>query len=594
MLVTIRCFFLILISLSVSVIAAERPMSAETAAEVDRLILSAAETSGFQPIDDAAFLRRVSLDLVGRPPTAGEVTTFGLSPAADKRRVMVERLLQSDGYAANWSHYWRDVMLLRATNVRANLVRPAFEEWMTANLSQNRSWDAIVTDLLTANGTVNDNGSAALIFAHEGEPEEIAAEASRLFLGIQIQCANCHDHPWDRWKREQFHEFAAFFPRVSVRRDPASDRMFDYVIASVDRDRSRRQGVSQFLLTRLDRNRDGILSESEAKGSPLERLLAGQAKDYIDKNGDGRLSIQEISTAQPPDNNRPGQGAIEHYMADLSDPGSEGTRIDPAFFISGTEIRSGQNDLARRKAVAGMITAPSNPWFAKAIVNRLWGELTGSAFYTPVDDLGPDRHAEYPEVLDLLCSGFVAHGYDLQWLFRTITATQFYQRPVDTSADGFVRLEPVRLRADQFYDALCQTLNVTALPLRFTGRRTPYLGSQDQGRLQFEATFQFDPSTPRSDLTGNIPEALFMMNSPQLHAFVQADSPNSTIARISRQVLGDEDVIRELYVSTLSREPTEKEVSICLKYVNEAPSRREGLEDVLWSLLNTSEFQSRR
>ena len=117
---------------------------------------------------------------------------------------------------------------------------------------------------------------------------------------------------------------------------------------------------------------------------------------------------------------------------------------------------------------------------------------------------------------------------------------------------------------------------------------------QDQGRLQFAATFGFDPSVPRADLTGSIPEALFMMNSPQLNTVIQADSPNSTIGRISRQVLTDEDVVRELYVHALSREPTDKEVTICLKHITDSPSRKEGLEDIFWSLLNSSEFQSKR
>ncbi|MEQ9410918.1 MAG: DUF1549 domain-containing protein [Fuerstiella sp.] len=574
--------------------AAEIPSPQKTAAEVDRLILEGTDVERLTAVDDATFLRRVSLDLVGRPPTAGEVTAFGLNPSSEKRNAVAQRLLQTEEYAANWSRYWRDAILLRATNVRANLVTAAFEEWMTQNLSSNRSWDSVVTDLLTATGPVNNDGATALIFAHEGVPEEIAAEASRLFLGIQIQCANCHDHPWDSWKREQFHEFVAFFPRISVRRDPNSDRMFDYVIASVDRDRSRRRGVSQFLLTRLDRNRDQILSESEAKGTPLERLLTGAAMSYIDKDGDGRLSLEEIKTAQPPDNNRPGQGETEHYMADLSDPSSKGTLINPAFFLGGDSIRAAQSDQTRRKAIADLITSPENPWFARALVNRLWAELTGAPFYTPIDDLGPERNAEHEAALNVLCEGFVASGHDVRWLLTAITATTFYQRPVQTEADGFLRLEPTRLRSDQFYDALCQTLNVTALPLRFTGRRAPYMGRQDQGRIQFATTFGFDPSTPRDELTGNIPEALFMMNSPELHNFIRAESPNSTVARISRQVLSDEDMVRELYVTTVSREPTAREVEICLGYVSTAPSRREGFEDVLWSLLNSSEFQSKR
>lgn len=569
---------------------ASPPDPREIGRQLDEIIYGPESLSQAQVVDDATYLRRISLDLVGRPPSAGEITAFGLNPAEDKRSAHVSELLDRSEYAVNWTRYWRDTIFSRATNIRAALVRPAFEEWMEESLKDNHSWKQVATDLLTATGDVNKNGATALIFAHEGEPEEIASEASRIFLGIQIQCANCHDHPWDRWKREQFHEFAAFFPRVSLRRDPEGG-MFDFQIVSMNQDRSRRAGVSRFVLSRIDRNRDDIISEAESKGTLLERLFSGQAKDLIDKNGDGRLSIEEITTAQPPDNNRPGQGSTEHYMADLSDPSSRGTLIHPAFFADEEPVRRNLSDLDRREAVSELVT--SSEWFAKSTVNRIWSELTSTAFYQPIDDIGPDRKCEHEAALELLSTGFRDSGYDLKWLMTAITSTRLYQRPIDSQAEGFLRLEPRRLRSDQLYDALCQTLNVTALPLRFTGRRVPSARTRDLGREQFADTFGFDPSVPRDDLTGSIPEALFMMNSPELASFVRSSGQNSLISRISRQVLSDEDVIRELYLVTVGREPQGTELQICMQHLAESPSRSEGLEDILWSLLNGTEYQSR-
>lgn len=575
-----------------SLIAQDRPSSGATASAIDGLIHEAEPTT-LQQVDDAAFLRRVSLDLIGRPASVGEITRFGLDPSSDKRQSAVKRMLDSDDYATNWSRYWRDAIFLRATNTRAAIVRNDFEQWMASNLAENRSWDSVVTDLLTAVGPVNGDGATALIFAHEGEPEEIAAEACRLFLGIQIQCANCHDHPWDRWKREQFHELAAFFPRVSVRRDRNSDSMLDYEIASVDQSRSQRPGISQFLLTRLDRNKDSFISETETKASPLARIFEERAKELIDKNGDGRLSIEEIMTAQPQDNNRPGQGSAEHFMPNLADPASNGDLINPGFFLTGTKIRQGQTDLQRRNTAADLITSKDNPWFARAIVNRIWAELTSTAFYSPIDDIGPDRTAEHEPALDRLAADFTANNYDLKWLMATITQTKVYQRSINASADGFAKLEPVRLRSDQFYDSLCQTLNVSSLPLRFTGRATPGSRQSDQGRMQFAATFGFDPSTPKSDLIGSIPEALFLMNSPQLNDLIKTDSANSLIARISSQVISDEEVVQELYLRTVGREPNAQESKVCMAYITEATDRKEAFEDILWSLINSSEFQSK-
>lgn len=588
-----RLYCVALIAISSPLSAADQPAPKETAAAVDQLILSAEEDTAVD-VDDATFLRRVSLDLVGRPATAGEITAFGLNPSADKRTQIVEKLLASDDYAENWSRYWRDAIFLRATNVRAGLVRQPFEQWMAESLKDNRPWDSVVTDLMTAVGPVNNDGSSALIFAHEGEPEEIAAEASRLFLGIQIQCANCHDHPWDRWKRDQFHELVAFFPRISVRRDRNSDNMQDYEIVSTDRSRTANQGLSQFLLTRIDKNRDNFISEAESKNTPLERFLSTRSLEYFDKDGDGRLSIKEIKTAQPPEANRPGQGDTEHYMPNLADPSSKGTLIQPAFFATGTEVSEGMNDIERRTTAADLFTSKDNPWFAKAMVNRMWSELTSTAFYLPIDDMGPDRSAEHAAALDRLADDFTQSGYDVQWLIRTITQTKIYQRSINTDAEGFVRMEPTRLRADQLYDALCQVLNVTSLPLRNTGRQFSGGRSNDQGRTQFATTFGFDPSTPQADLTGSIPEALFLMNSPILNQFINADAPNSLINRISQQVLTDEDVVRELYLTTLGREPKDSELTICITSIASALSRKEGFEDVLWALLNSSEFQTKR
>lgn len=572
--------------------AEEPPRPAELAQQVDALIGAG---SDWERCDDATWLRRVAFDIAGRPATPAEITRFGLNPQPDKRSQIVDELLASEQYAENWARYWRDAIFRRATNVRAGLVRDDFERWLAGELLQDTGWDRIATRLLTASGPVNGNGETALIFAHEGEAEEVAAEASRLFLGIQIQCANCHDHPWDRWKREQFHELVAFFPRVAVRRDPGSDNRLDYVIASVDVERSRNRGLSRFYLTRLDRNRDQVISEQEAANSPLARFYE-RARDVIDRNKDGRLTIEEILTAEPPQANRPGRGATEHYMPDLSDPASKGTRIDPAFFVNDQPARTGMTDDARRSAVSRFMTSSDNEWFSRAIVNRMWFEMTGTAFYAPIDDIGPDRSAVHAEALDLLCDGFVRSGHRLQWLIRTIAATRVYQRAPNPAADGFARCEPVRLRSDQLYNALCQALGVTGLPAGGPrGRMGGYRGrSSDPARDEFSRVFGFDPSTPRDEITGTIPEALFLMNSELISRMISDRSDNSMINRIAAEVLTEEAMISELYLVSVGREPSRDELGTAVAHLESANTIRKGLEDVLWALVNSPEFLSRR
>ena len=593
---------LVTLSVTCTALIAAPPIALETAAAVDISLWGDAPENVIKLADDATYLRRTMFAIVGRPATPGELTAFGLDPSADRRSTKVDELLASKAYGENWSHYWRDVIFLRATNIRAGIVRPAFDEWMTSQLNDGHGWNQIATELLTAEGAVNNNGATALIFAHEGVAEEVSAEASRIFVGIQIQCANCHDHPWDSWKREQFHQFAAFFPRVSVRRDRNSDNMFDFEITSVNADRQRNPFASRFMWTRADRDRDGFLSEDEAKNTPLARVFSGPGKAVIDKNGDGKLSIEEITTAQPPNANQPGQGSAEHYMPDLKDPGSQGKRIDPAFFLtsaelkSGTSLSTGMTDEQRRQKVSELLTSKDNPWFARAIINRLWYEMTGTAFYTPIDDIGPDRECIHEEALQILADAFVANDYDLKWLIRTISATRTYQRAPDNTAEGLARCEPIRLRSDQLYAAICQTLGVETLPLRLTdGRR--YAGAMqrlDQGREEFASIFGFDPSTPRDEVTGNVPEALFMMNSQLLERILETPNESSVITHIAANVLAEEDIVRELYLTAIGREPADGELKIAMEYVSKNEKLRPGLEDLLWALINSPEFSSRR
>ena len=160
----------------------------EIAAEVDRLVESELKANDVEPAGlsvDEDFLRRVTLDLAGTLPSSRDVTLFGLNPDLAKREQAIERLLNSDEYAAAWARYWRDVIFGRATNMRAVLANQSFVDWMTDNLSENKGWDKIATEMLTATGDVRENGSTALIFAQEASPEDVAGEVSRIFWAFR-------------------------------------------------------------------------------------------------------------------------------------------------------------------------------------------------------------------------------------------------------------------------------------------------------------------------------------------------------------------------------------------------------------------------
>ncbi|MCE9556008.1 MAG: DUF1549 and DUF1553 domain-containing protein [Planctomycetes bacterium] len=505
---------------------------ARVAAEVDRLLAEEAlQGKQIAPeVDDATYLRRVSLDIIGEPPTPAEITAFVLDPASDKRSRVVAKLLANPLYGQNWARYWRDVIMARRSNDRAlGLAGNSVVVHLTEQFNQGRGWDAITRSFITATGKVRSQGSTALSIAHEGKPEETAAETARVFLGIQLQCAQCHDHPYDSWKREQFHQLAAYFPRVVVR-PLKQDVLPDFEITSIEKVR-----------------------------------------------GGGR------NKALP-----------EHYMSDLKDPKAKGTLTQPLFFLGGEKEEVGMTDRERRATLAARITSRDNPWFAKALVNRIWAELLGRGFYEPIDDLGADRKCAAPKTVDYLTRQFVDSGYDLRWLIKTITATAAYQRQglaraeSDKTPFSAVAIQP--LRADVLFSALSVSLQVYDLDQVKPNRR----GRPEGPRLQFDQVFGFDPSQPRDEVTASISQALLMMNSPQLARAMRADTQQSPLGRLATAVKDDDQVLEEIYLRTLSREPSDTELAQARAHIKQTGNRGGALEDILWALVNSAEFRERR
>jgi len=571
-----------------------------TAAAVDRLLLeelARSKTSVAPQTSDEGFLRRVSFDLAGTMPSATQVTLFGLDPDPNKRVKLIDRLLASDEFATTWAAYWKDVIFSRATDPRAQFLSgPAFQQWMTDKLKGSPRWNAITTELLTATGESRENGATALFFAHNADPKEMAAETARIFLGIQIQCANCHDHPSDKWTRKEFHQFAAYFPRVRIQRKRTDGKRRTFEVVSFDQaQNARRRAFSpQQLLRRFDKNGDKKITRKEVAKTRFARVF-NRILNRADTNKDGALSLAELKKMpQPRRRNR----NSEYFMPDLKNPTSRGQRMDPVFFVSSTTAGTELKDLQRRGSLAKSVTSQDDPWFARAFVNRIWGEMLGRGFYMPIDDLGPSRTPEYPQVLDRLCAGFVANDYDIKWLYRTIANTQAYQRQIrakdaSNTTPSFASATPTRLRADQIYNAVTQVLGVQNLGGRGnTRRRGPYRRASG-GRAAFATLFGFDPSTPQDDIIGKVPQALFMMNSPTLSSLLRGRG-ETRLGRLLKQNKDNNDAIDELYLLVLARAPSKKEIRICTAYIARVGNRQEAFEDLMWTLMNSSEFISKR
>lgn len=520
---------------------AQKSSPADVARRVDASLAAeaGADLANMPIVDDETFLRRASLDLIGDIPTPEEVTAFVLDPSSNKREAAVDRLLADSRFGENWGHYFRDVILYRRSDDRGQIAGPSVQRYLAEQFNKNVGWDKIARDFVTARGDVRDEGATAIIMAQMGQPPEVAGEMSRIFLGVQIQCAQCHDHPTDRWKRTQFHELTAFFPRIAVQPVKGDGEKRSFAVVSRDR---------------------------EPRVAPKDGKYRGQ---------------------------------LEHFMPDLKDPAAKGTEMRPVFFLTGKKIDFGTPDAKRRETLAEWFTAKNNPWFAKAFVNRIWAEMVGRGFYEPIDDLGPDRTATAPKTLDILSMAFANHDYDVKWLMRAIAATSAYQHISQTrgtkATAPFAAATPQPLRGDQLYDALRSALAVDDFDLARAERFKAKGGRLQQGaRFEFNRTFGFDPSLPRDDVAASIPQALMLMNGPMLQRAMNAKQPSTLLGKLMAQNLDDREVVGELYLRCLAREPKPDEVHTCLAYISATKNRPEAFEDILWALLNSTEFSQRK
>src|SRR5262245_48031284 len=499
----------------------QRPGERETAAKLDAALVKAVPSGTVLPavVDDAIFLRRVTLDLTGRLPDPEEVRRFVADRASDKRVRRIDELLDSEAYAINWGRYWRDVVTYH-TPASANYLRwKLFDDWWTTQLRRNRPWDQILSALVTATGVNDETAPVNYLTALYGNPVEIAATTSRVFLGVQIQCAQCHDAKTEPWQREQFHEFAAFFGRA-----------------------------------RLIQHKD-----VDGRGTPYA----------IEPRADGQYGM---TNKKHPDRLIPMQPK----------------------FLTGEAVSIDATDQERRQALARFLTSPKNPWFARAYVNRVWTCLMGWGFYPSVSDLGSSVTPRYPQVLDALARDWVCSGYDVKWLFRTIMLTQAYQGRVQPPAGDSpaAAVCPVRLRPEQVFEALQKALgfdeNDKTIPAP-APTSAPAVQRHTGLRNMVYQAFKENPSAPADEVHGPIPQALVMMNSVLVHVATSAQG-KTLLADLLAEGQTDDEIVTALYERVLARRPRNEELATCRKYLAKVPDRKEALEDILWALVNSTEF----
>lgn len=481
---------------------------------------------------DSVFLRRVYLDLVGMVPTYDETTTFLKDADPQKRTKLIDKLLADPRYAAQQAHMWDLVLFGRhPQNIDATRKRDGFKKWMSDQFAKNEPWDKITQKLLMA----EEDGSQLFYVQYRNAPEEAATAVSRVFLGTQLQCARCHDHPFEHWTQKDFFGLAGFFVRLVVVDAGGGANNKKFKVGE--------KSTGDVLFA-------GSVKELKPgmKGAPVKPKFLGGAV------------LQEPATPK-----------------DFKEPVVKGNVLPakPAF--------------SRKEKLVEWITAKENPFFAKALANRVWGQFMGRGFVHPVDDLSEKNTPTHPELLKAIEKGLIDHKFDMKWIIREIVTSDAYQvsdlGSATEAAPKFYERARVRpLSAEE----LMASLGVA------TGHGADWAQKAQNATSEYMLRFFGEPNDGQGHFQGSLAEHLFLNNAGQIRQLAQAKKGNLADTILSSKDAWDAKVDR-MFLSILSRTPTEVEKARFVKHLSgDAKMAPALLEEAIWVLVSCSEFRFNR
>ena len=467
-------------------------------------------------VDDAGFLRRASLDLTGQVATPEQIRAFLADPAPTKikRAKMIDKLISSNAYVDHWTVKWGDLLQSSRKYLGDKGVH-GFREWIRESIAANKPFNKLTHELLTAKGSAYDE-PAANYFRVTRDAKPTMEKTTQVFMGVRMVCAQCHDHPFERWTQTQYYQMSAFFSAVGLR--------VGYEVG--------------------------------------EEILFDQRSDYEMKHPkDGRV-------------------------------------VKPEFLIASAKPIAIPDDHRRREALADWLASKENPFFAKAITNRVFSYFFGKGIIEPVDDIRASNPPSNAALLDALTKDFVDHNFDLQHLMRTIVNSRAYQTAMApnewnaTDQNNFSHAQPRRLTAEQLMDGVAlasgarpifpevpQDTNASQFPDPHVGKE----GFLDVfGRPLRESALE---SERRSDFS--LPQALNLVNGKTISEAV-AD-PKGRVAKLILAGKPDSAIVEELYLAALGRPPEKEESERGLKYLSAGPKATRA-QDLLWALLNSKGF----
>ncbi len=481
---------------------------------VDNLVFEKLKQLQILPSDlcsDEEFLRRAYLDVTGRLPTIEETTAYLGSQTPDKRNLLIDQLVESDDFADFWTLKWSDILRSNSKKITA-VGTQKFRRWVYDSIRTDKPFDQFARELLTASGSVFEN-PAANYWRASRDPNDAVETTAQLFLGIRIQCAKCHNHPFERWSQDNYYGIAAAFTRIARQKGDTADEEIIYPMATGE-----------------------ITQPRTGKQMKVHLLLKGDVDDAV-----------------------------------------------------------GQD---RREVFATWLTSPENPFFARSAVNRIWGHLLGRGIVEPVDDFRDSNPPSNAKLLDELASQFAKNRFSQKWVVKTILKSRTYQ--LSSRKNNFNKDDEIYnshantrlLSAEQLLDSICQVTNVpetfAGLPpgtraVSLADPPTDHYFLKIFGQPQREMACQCERSNE-----SNLSQALQMINGPTVHGKLRADA--GRIAIFVKENKPDDEVITTLYLSALSRKPTQAELDAAKRHIAAQQDRRLALEDVGWAILNSKEF----
>ena len=487
---------------------------------LDRHIDAVLKREGIQSSEqsrDAEFLRRVHLDLTGKIPLPEEVMDFIRDGAPNKRAKEIKRLLESEAYLDYWSDLWVTWLIgRRSVN---NNERVKLTEWVRAALAANMPYNQFVSALISAEGVLEENKATSYIQRYERTPVFLTSQSTRLFLGLPMQCAECHDHKTESWRQEDFYGIAAFFTGIDI----------------------------------------------ERRKMKMENAEEARMRDYrMINEAEGALWVDDLKTSIPPR------------------------------FLDGTEYKGPLSE--KRVALAQWMTGQTNPYFSKAIVNRIWKHFMGRAFVEPLDGFGEENQPTNPELLDWIAEDFVIHDYNLQHLMRIILNSEAYQRTSETNESNkddelyYSHAYVKPLSAEQFFHSMLQATGFERLQKR---RDRGQLEAMKQRHLdRFLFLLNNGEMEELEAFNGTVPQALMMINGTLVNDSANHKTRGSFIHYVLERWREPMERLEYIYLTVLSRLPTAKEKTYFQRYLERSLYRNKDLayEDLYWVLLNSAEF----